>query len=261
MIKDFLISFRDNFKEKTRNPFLGTYLIVWIIRNWELIYTLFNFDENYKLQDKIDFIKTYYSEQSFIGNLLTTVLWAFGLLILTYLLLSISRLITNFSEKQITPLIYKITDSKSIVLKETYEKLRIENSRIETQLEKERENKKRLMLEISELEKTIDDINSKDGKENEIAEQSINTISLENEVDVLFNKIKSKKLIEEFIEIVNRIGESEEGWINNEYWGESTNYFVRLGLLSSGKSEQNYSELSLTTVGEKVLRRSRLEID
>ena len=118
MIKDFLISFRDNFKEKTRNPFLGTYLIVWIIRNWELIYTLFNFDENFKLQDKIDFIKTYYSEQSFIGNLLTSVLWAFGLLILTYLLLSISRLITNFSEKQITPWIYKITDSKSIVLKE-----------------------------------------------------------------------------------------------------------------------------------------------
>ena len=46
MIKDFLVSFKDNFKEKTRNPFLGTYLIVWLIRNWELIYTLFNFDQN-----------------------------------------------------------------------------------------------------------------------------------------------------------------------------------------------------------------------
>jgi len=32
-VKDFLISFSDNFKKKTQNPFLGTYLIVWIIRN------------------------------------------------------------------------------------------------------------------------------------------------------------------------------------------------------------------------------------
>ena len=103
MIKDFLISFRDNFKEKTRNPFLGTYVIVWIVLNWELIYTLFNFDDNYKLENKVAFIKAYYKEQSFIGNLFKTVLWAFGLLILTYLLLAISRLITNFSEKQITP--------------------------------------------------------------------------------------------------------------------------------------------------------------
>ena len=69
MIKDFLISFRDNFKEKTRNPFLGTYVIVWIVLNWELIYTLFNFDDNYKLENKVAFIKAYYKEQSFIGNL------------------------------------------------------------------------------------------------------------------------------------------------------------------------------------------------
>ena len=91
--------------------------------------------------------------------------------------------------------------------------MRLENARIETQLEKERENKKRLMLEISELEKTIDDINSKNVKENDNNELSRKTISLDNEVDVLFSKIKSKKLIDEFIEIVNRIGESEQGWI------------------------------------------------
>tara|TARA_R110002072_G_scaffold302379_2_gene484974 strand:- start:2985 stop:3761 length:777 start_codon:yes stop_codon:yes gene_type:complete len=258
MIKDFLISFRDNFKEKTRNPFLGTYLIVWIIRNWELIYTIFNFDENYKLKDKIEFIKTYYSEQSFIGNLLTTVLWAFGLLIFTYMLLAISRLITNFSEKRITPWIYKITDSKSIVLKETYEKLRIENNNLETKLDKERENKKRIMLEISELEKTIDNMNSNSNQENENLEQSIN---LDNEVNVLFNKIKQKKLIDEYIDLTDSIGKEEQGWIKNEDLSNSTGYFIKLGLLNSGKDNGDYSRMDLTTIGEKVLRRSRLEIE
>ncbi len=260
MIKDFLISFRDNFKEKTRNPFLGTYVIVWIVLNWELIYTLFNFDDNYKLENKVAFIKAYYKEQSFIGNLFKTVLWAFGLLILTYLLLAISRLITNFSEKQITPWIYKITDSKSIVLKETYENLRIENTQIEAKLEKERENKKRLLLEITELERTIDKLNSND-EENNGTEESIKNISLDNEVDVLFNKIKNKNLIDEFIELVESIGKEEQGWIKAEDLTDSFGYFVKLGLLATGKDNVNYVEIAVTNVGEKVLRRARLEIE
>jgi|TARA_B110000908_G_C10117519_1_gene386070 hypothetical protein len=261
MIKDFLISFRDNFKEKTRNPFLGTYLIVWVILNWELIYTLFNFDEKYKLENKVAFIKTYYAEQSFIGNLFKTVLWAFGLLILTYLLLALSRLITNFSEKRITPWIYKITDSKSIVLKETYENLRIENLRIETKLEKERENKKRLLIEISELEKTIDKINLSNIEENNDTEETIKNISLDNEVDVLFNKIKTKKLIDEYIELVENIGKEEEGWIKSEDLTNSFSYFVKLGLLATGKDNVDYIQIGVTDIGGKVLRRSRLEVE
>jgi hypothetical protein len=261
MIKDFLISFRDNFKEKTRNPFLGTYLIVWVILNWELIYTLFNFDEKYKLENKVAFIKTYYAEQSFIGNLFKTVLWAFGLLILTYLLLALSRLITNFSEKRITPWIYKITDSKSIVLKETYENLRIENLRIETKLEKERENKKRLLIEISELEKTIDKINLSNIEENNDTEETIKNISLDNEVDVLFNKIKTKKLIDEYIELVENIGKEEEGWIKSADLTNSFSYFVKLGLLATGKDNVDYIQIGVTDIGGKVLRRSRLEVE
>jgi hypothetical protein len=261
MIKDFLISFRDNFKEKTRNPFLGTYLIVWVILNWELIYTLFNFDEKYKLENKVAFIKTYYAEQSFIGNLFKTVLWAFGLLILTYLLLALSRLITNFSEKRITPWIYKITDSKSIVLKETYENLRIENLRIETKLEKEREKKKRLLIEISELEKTIDKINLSNIEENNDTEETIKNISLDNEVDVLFNKIKTKKLIDEYIELVENIGKEEEGWIKSEDLTNSFSYFVKLGLLATGKDNVDYIQIGVTDIGGKVLRRSRLEVE
>tara|TARA_R110002124_G_scaffold283500_2_gene459618 strand:- start:13 stop:789 length:777 start_codon:yes stop_codon:yes gene_type:complete len=258
MIKDFLISFRDNFKEKTRNPFLGTYLIVWMIRNWELIFTIFNFDDDYKLENKIEFVNSYYTEHSFLGNLFSTILWAFGVLILTYLLLAITRFITNLSEKQLIPWIYKVTDNKSIVLKETYDNLRVENVRNENQLEKERENKRRLIAEISELEKVIDDLKNI-GNENK--EELTRTKSLENEVDLLFEKIKDKNLTDDYIEIVNRIGEAEQGWIDNEHWSSSTDYFVRLGLLHSGKRENNYSELSISTIGEKVLRRARLELD
>ncbi len=262
MIKDFLISFRDNFKEKTRNPFLGTYLIVWVIRNWELLYTLFNFDSDYKLSDKIGYIKSYYLEHGFITNLFTSILWAFGLLILTYLLLAISRFITNFSEKRITPWIYKITDSNTIVLKETYEALRNENSRIEDKLESEREIKKRLLIEVSELENEIDSL--KVNYSNSIEELPTfdnEKISLDNEEEIMLNKIKKRKLIDNFIITSNRIGEKKENWIDMVYWNDSTDYFIKLGLFTSGQKGRDYSELFLTTVGEKVLRRARLEIE
>lgn len=45
-------SFVDNIKQKTTNPFFGTLILVWLVRNWELIYTLFNFDKDWLLSDK-----------------------------------------------------------------------------------------------------------------------------------------------------------------------------------------------------------------
>lgn len=135
MIKDFFVSFKDNFKEKTQNPFLGTYLIVWVIRNWELVYTLFNFDDDYTLEKKKAFITKYYDEaHNFIENLFYNILWTFGVLILTYILLNVSRLIVNLFDKQLKPWIYKITDSKSIVLKEEYEQLRSERDDLQSRL-------------------------------------------------------------------------------------------------------------------------------
>ena len=161
MIKDFLISFKDNFKEKTRNPFLGTYLIVWLIRNWELVYSLFNFDNNLKLVDKIDFIKDFYTKNEFLINLWTNVYWSFGLLILTYFLLNISRLITNLSEKKLTPWIYKITDSNSIVLKIEYNRIRSDRDDLQLRLDHEHELKSKLDNRIKILEQEIIELTSK----------------------------------------------------------------------------------------------------
>jgi hypothetical protein len=117
MIKDFFISFRENFKEKTANPFLGTYIVVWLIRNWELAYSVFNFDDDYLLSDKVQFVKNYYYDVSLFTEVTINILITFLVLIISYLLINVSRLIINFFEKIVTPLVYKWTDKSSIVLK------------------------------------------------------------------------------------------------------------------------------------------------
>lgn len=152
MIKDMLVSFKDNFKEKTTNPFLGTYVLVWLFRNWELVFTVLNFDKDFKLKNKVDFIKGYYSSHEFLLDLVINILWAFLILIVTYLLVNLSRFIVNISEKQITPWIYKITDSKSIVLKEVYENLRLERDDLQIRLDQEREARSRSEVRIKSLD-------------------------------------------------------------------------------------------------------------
>jgi hypothetical protein len=261
MFKDLLISFKDNFKDKTRNPFLGTYLMVWIIRNWELLYTLFNFDNDIKLKGKISFIKQYYTENDFIENLWTNLYWAFGLLILTYILLNLSRFIVNIFEKKLTPWIYKITDSKSIVLKETYNKLKSENNHLELNLEKERESKGRLQIEISKLEQTIEELNiskieDKTNTESDYSEKK----KLENEIDLMFDKIKKKNWLNDYLDAVDTVNRAVNGWVDHGEVDESFDYFIKLGLFDISKDEGQHVNLAISDLGNKVLRRVRLEL-
>jgi hypothetical protein len=260
MIKDLLVSFRDNFKEKSRNPFLGTYLIVWLVRNWELVYTIFNFDSDKKLKDKINFINTYYSNKDFLNNLWTNIFWAFGLLIFTYILLNISRLIVNLSEKQLTPWIYKITDSKSIVLKSVYERTRSERDDLQVRLDQERESKSRLESRIKNLETEITDINSSKPKDKE---QKINPEELKpikiipDDSSILFQKLKDKKLLQDFIDTSVMINKDE--FISNDY--KPKDYFIELGLITfaGNNSSGNYKKYALTPDGQNVLKKHRLE--
>lgn len=256
MIKDFLVSFTDNFKEKTRNPFLGTYLLVWFIRNWELVYTLFNFDKDSNLNYKKEFIYNYYKENDFISNLFINILWSFGLLILTYLLLNLSRFIVNLFEKKLTPWIYKVTDSKSIVLKESYDKLKSEKNILELNLEKERESKGRLQTEISKLEKKIEESNSFLNSKKETPKLN----KLEDEINLMFKKLKEKSLINDFVEYSNKINKSANGWINKMEIDEGFEYCIRLGLFDVLVENEEFSSLSLSELGKNVLRRSRLDL-
>jgi hypothetical protein len=256
MIKDFLISFKENFKEKTRNPFLGTYLIVWIIRNWLLVYTLFNFDKKHDLDFKINFIKTYYYENDFITNLLTNILWSFALLILTYVLLNASRFIINLSEKQITPWIYKITDSKSIVLKEEYDRLKQEKNLIENKLEDERENRVKLLNEISRLENRIDEL-SLDNREKPQVTSIEKGNSQKSNIEIYQEKLKHNDYTDKFIEWALE-GEKGSVWYSKSYDPDYLKYFFRIGLIEFDKTVENEITYKLTNNGRKVFEVLRL---
>ena len=138
MVKDTLNSVLDNFKERTTNPFLGTLIVVWTLKNWKLIYSLFYFDNSLKLDDRLGKITAYFEEQSFLLNMGSAILMTLGVLILTYILISVSRLITEAYERIVVPVISKWTDKGSVVLKADFIALKEVVKQLEVRLEEER---------------------------------------------------------------------------------------------------------------------------
>lgn len=243
MIKDLLVSFKDNFKEKSHNPFLGLYAIVWLVRNWELVYTLFNFDKGTKLENKVKFVETYYAENSFLESLGWNILWSFGMLLLSYGLLALARLIVNFSEMRVIPFIYKITDSKSIVLKSVYQHVKSERDDLQNRLDEERDSKAKLESRIKELEQKI----SNESNENNLAME---------EYMILANKIKESNLASDFLTMTTHINQGT--YIPNDNKQKDT--FVELGLIEYGGSYgTGTKQYKITEVGQKVLRHLRLQ--
>jgi hypothetical protein len=141
----------DNFRTKTTNPFFGTLIVVWMFHNWRLVYKVFNFDRNTKVDTKIDFIKDYLDGWGFIWNLLLCVAIAFGVLVITYLFLGLSRYISEKYEEIALPWIHSLNGDSKIVSRRKYLDLEEDWRGIKKSYETEKELRLKAEAEKNEL--------------------------------------------------------------------------------------------------------------
>lgn len=66
MIIDLFGSLKENIVKRVKNPFLGTFSIVFIIKNWQLFYSLLVFD-NESRESRITILENYISNCTFWG--------------------------------------------------------------------------------------------------------------------------------------------------------------------------------------------------
>jgi hypothetical protein len=239
MIKDLLVSFKDNINTKTSNPFFGTFVLVWITKNWNLIYSIFNFDSKTTLEEKRTFIDSHFTLLPSIETLLWCVLETFIILVVSYILINLARLIVNFFDKQITPLMYKWTDENSIVLKSIYDISENERKRLEKRVEEEREAKLKLQEDYDKLEKRIAEllINKNSTKKEEKEEiqpkgstQKTNSNRNDEKVTLLLNKMQKENKTEAFEKVASAV-------LNNNSIEKANNLveeFSTLGLIVPG---------------------------
>lgn len=247
MISDLLISFKENIKSKTTNPFFGTLIIVWIIHNWRLVYTFFNFPEGTILRSRIQFLATYLDPNVFVFDLIKCILISFAVLISTYFLLNLSRLIVNFYEKVITPFVYEITDKGSVVQKSVYQQMIEERNRFEKKYEQEHESRLKLINEMEKLEaRLISSSADNTDKQNFINENSISS-SLDNHLLNLKNDV----------DLRNSFGTIILDILNNRISKTSKNSdkLLLYGLIELRSGESSYqgsSYFKLTLLGQKL---------
>lgn len=239
MIKDLLISFKDNIKTKTSNPFFGALILIWSTRNWDLLFSIFNFDSKTTLEEKRNFIITHFTNRPFIETLLWCVLETFIILLISYTLINIARLIVNFFDKRVTPLVYKWTDENSIVLKTVYQASENDRKRLEKRVEEEREAKLKLQEDYDKLEKRITELLTEKNtvKQNNEEEQSTKKVKSntgitanEEKLTLLFNNFQKEKKVVAFENIASAI-------LNNNTLGKSNERvvdFTNLGLIVRG---------------------------
>lgn len=271
MLLEFWSSFRDNFRQKSRNPFFGTLIIVWVVKNWKLVYALFYFDSTYTLAKRIEYIEVYYKNTDFFWNLMYC-LWLTVLsLIGSYLLLNISRLIINLYEKKLTPWIYKLTDKNTVVLKTDYDKLKTQFTSLSKRYDDEKKKRIDLANENEELEKKNalfqDEINglllrlSNEEKADLTAELSIdNLVENQDQVHVYEKTNKFFEVIYKDLGFRNSfkkliIANSEKGYIEysdisdtkHKIQNETFKDFIFENeiLKPINKSAYNFSELGL----------------
>lgn len=155
MIKDSLNSIFDNIKERTTNPFLGTLIVVWTVHNWKLVYSMFYFDKSLKLEERLHYIDKYFNDRPFVWDLLIVVVITIVVLLFTYSMLTVSRLITDTQERMLLPLISKWTDKTSVVLKTEHAALQEVVKQLGARVEEERLAKVAAQVERDSIDKQL----------------------------------------------------------------------------------------------------------
>ena len=148
-------SFFDNLKQKSTNPFFGTLILVYVIRNWELIYTLFIFDSECTMNDKKHYIYNYIHTHA--DNL--NIFYNAGIALATYLIgLTImvgTRFIVDWKDDTVTPWLEDKALHDKVVPKERLTAMTKERDIFLDDLIKERERFSSVELDNRTLRENI----------------------------------------------------------------------------------------------------------
>jgi hypothetical protein len=193
---------RDTITKRLKGAFGGTFIIVWAILNWKLIYILFNFDYDCTLNDKLTIIEDYnrhsYPWRLFLTPLLLTIASVFSYSVLNYITYSI----TSFFTLKVRPSILKKIDTNTVVERERYTTLEKQFFELDTKYTNEKANFLRNLEAIEQITKENNklsiDIKSKQNEIDNLSKKSLEDteklrMTLNNQLQDLTNKLKEKE--------------------------------------------------------------------
>lgn len=193
MFTDFFKGVYDNAHTRIKNPLLGTLIAVWIVRNFNFLYALFNFHEEVTLTQRIDYFRRYFNEYGTIWHVLLNIVIAFGIMILTFSLLLLSKWISNLYSRFIDKINEK-SDDAAIVSIEKYKRVKDERdsfSKEKDALEESLSNRNKDFNLLTEEHKHLNVVFDEYKKStiHKVDEYSLDTNNLRKEVDELKSEL------------------------------------------------------------------------
>lgn len=151
-VHEILLGFKDNI-QKSRNPFFGTFIVVWVIRNWQFILTLFNLDLYPTMERKVEALKDYFADATLVGSFFWNAFITLGVLIASYVLLNVSKAIALFFQNYVSLWLQDRLDPLSVVPKEQLDMEQRTVTRLKMQLAKSER-------ELNRLSQLLEDVTS-----------------------------------------------------------------------------------------------------
>ena len=121
--KDVRDRIKNPFTENNATPFAGTFLIVLVLYNWELIFSILNFDRTTTRSQKIRIISEFVNQQDWFTEFKLTISYTLALILFYAFFSNISLIITTFFNSWFKPAILKFIDRNKITTKKEYNDL------------------------------------------------------------------------------------------------------------------------------------------
>lgn len=166
MVLENLKSAFDNIIDRFKSPFAGTFIVVWCLHHWILVFSLFNFDSNCTLPDKIAIISTYITTHSSCELLWLPILYTFAAIVVFYIFHLLALAISTAFTSLARPFIIQKIDNGSYVDRTAFIELKAQKDFFERDANTQFEKQNILAKEIEFLKQTIDE------KSNQLVDQT-----------------------------------------------------------------------------------------
>jgi hypothetical protein len=196
-LKERLEEIYENLTERIRSPLIFTFIVVWSIKHWILVYALFNFEKEYTLTKKLEFIQSTIRGENSCDLFWWPLFLSFCSIILFYLLQFLAEGVGLLYKKWMRTLLYKWFDKLKLATKAEVDmekrvnkKLNLKNKELEDRVNNYIENESVLDERIEDKEKEIEEIKLANEKQNkEFAVMNKTYQKKESEIQGLNNQI------------------------------------------------------------------------
>ncbi|WP_231464748.1 hypothetical protein [Pedobacter sp. Leaf132] len=195
---DFLNSFFQNIKDKLTSPFFGTLTFILIIHHWEFWYTIFNFDKDLLLHEKLYNLRVLAQKEFSIGNIAKDVLWALIIVVIGYIVVVTTRTLSIFIEFRAMPWITGKVTSKLVIDKKTYDDVLQEKNLYSEKYEEQRQLVRQYSRDYDSQEEQVQN------KNKQLNELNSNITEFNNQISHLNNNASNdSRIIDDLRKEVN----------------------------------------------------------